>query len=139
MTEQEARDDEREALWREYARSQGLSDDYASWRNGTDRLAFMAGYAARRHPEPEITEDAVVAAYHVFDDNGSTPEAMRLAIEAALRVPVGEGERGCPFCDEVRRMDATYGSQIGVCVKHRTQPVPPAAPDSMPRIGGEPA
>lgn len=48
-------------------------------------------------------------------------------------------ERECPYCEEVRRMDAAYGSQIGVCIKHRTQPVPPAAPDWMPRIGGEPA
>ncbi len=42
---------------------------------------------------------------------------------AYIRQHPPTGEHGCPFCEEVRRMDATYGSTIGACMNHRTQPV----------------
>lgn len=165
MTEQEARDDEREALQAEVDRrypphpnTHGWSYEDAAHYEGV-REGLLEGLAeARKSPDPEITKAVrELAAEGVrFDMNPTmnmrTTNELYVQFAAYLRridaawreavaalLPVEGQERGCPYCEQVRRMDALYGSNIGVCIKHRTQPVPPAAPDWMPRIGGEPA
>lgn len=95
---QEARDDEREALI-------AILDDPTNWwYNGTHTVfspsrgadaLIAAGY--RKHPEPEITKDMVqAAAMELGDRFGHSGEEYledaRAALEAALRVPVGEGD-----------------------------------------------
>lgn len=107
MTEQEARDEEREAM--------ALS----LWDEGLVRpesLAFAvvdafiaAGY--RKHPGPEVTDEMVADAldaraamsrFHCYlyatekcrcGAEWSDAHWMRYLLEAALRVPVGEGEQ----------------------------------------------
>ncbi len=113
---QEARDDEREALariindshlvtrgWAEMRARSGFErtngDDYsiAQGLAAADAL-IAAGY--RKRPEPEITDEMIRAAREVLDDphddwpaEGYWDRMTRAALEAALRLPVREGEQ----------------------------------------------
>lgn len=110
MTGQEARDDEREAL--DYAIRvpiSALGVEYRPlWRliRAIQDSVWEAGY--RKHPEPEITEARIeAAAVAMFEDTYGDGDWVhreeieekvyrnraRVALTAALRVPVGEGEQ----------------------------------------------
>lgn len=102
MNGQEARDDEREALIAEARREAG------KWGPGPTAtgslLHRLADALERKRPEPEITDEMVDGAGHVLyaswgdwaeDDDWAegTRALVRTALEAALRVPVGEVEQ----------------------------------------------
>lgn len=112
MTGQEARDDEREALaWIERTLAlpiyqNPVKDSYGEGVVEALRtVQKIIQHSARKHPEPEITEmveRAVRATWRPSewlnaDQNDASrtayADAVRDILEAALRVPVGEGEQ----------------------------------------------
>ncbi len=121
MTGQEARDDEREALIEKALRDAmqvgiGWLDAAALDRWVEERVASLFAALARKHPEPEITEEMVNAAslelsrHEDYRDSdydiwrcrcngrasagvGHERAIARASLEAALRVPVGEGKQ----------------------------------------------
>ncbi|WP_405373392.1 MULTISPECIES: hypothetical protein [unclassified Microbacterium] len=119
MTGQEARDDEREALIRAL-RERSIWHSGAPYEEDADAILAALG-PHRKHPEPEITEEmvergarAIFAEEQCDRTQKATAEALvsnwqsrlserdqaeyraltRAALEAALRVPVGEGGAG---------------------------------------------
>lgn len=106
MAGHEARDDEREALDYVTALNEHVEDQFSRGvesAHGYDEESFIAGVRwalARKHSEPEITDEMVSAAREVLDDphdewpeEGYWNRLTRAALEAAFRVPVGEGEQ----------------------------------------------
>lgn len=107
MPEQEARDDEREEAieaathrlidWDTDVADRGVSEEhYRERRADVERIFdIIAGY--RKHPEPEITEARVEAAWVAYRgamrDGLDFRPGIRAALEAAFRVPVGEVEQ----------------------------------------------
>ncbi|WP_405375940.1 MULTISPECIES: hypothetical protein [unclassified Microbacterium] len=106
MTGREARDDEREAL-AQAVEAQYPHHEVRPYAVRHFTAGFLAGY--RKHPEPEITDEMRRKVAAAIDDTavitprsdflgGSTianvAEVADAALEAALRVPVGEGEQG---------------------------------------------
>lgn len=102
-TNQEARDDERGALIDAMINvevSNGMVEFCADDRDDAGYLAdalIAAGY--RNHPEPEITDEMIrrgALAMCRMDwkiSMGGATTLAKAALEAALRVPIGEGEQ----------------------------------------------
>lgn len=83
---------------------QGMSGEYETFIHETNVEALaewlmptVLEAVARKHPEPEITDDMVNAAIKALWDGGFEFQVsvggMRAALTAALRVPVGEEEQ----------------------------------------------
>lgn len=99
----EERDDEREAL------RSDIADEISGVQVGVGYESTTIGITAaleaadlliaadyRKHPEPEITEEMVEAAWAVIERDGLTVlerAHVRAALAAALRVPIEEGEQ----------------------------------------------
>ena len=99
MTVQEARDDEREALIAEAQEYLDIECNMSRYPILVDKLLTALRDAlqelARKHPEPEITDEMVERARDAAKAFLRTTEPgtmWRPALEAALRVTVGESD-----------------------------------------------
>lgn len=89
--------DQRIEAWDIIARHPIFAECFAAESSLIDAMmARLDSLLARKHPEPEITDEMVataLAAWRKANRFLGVERSMRLALESAARVPVGEGEQ----------------------------------------------